>query len=203
MVKRTCAHAQWRKPAFKQPNGSISVRYNNLLDITLCMHEFDASFERRRIWGALKTFYRSRSFPAFYPSGEHGERILYVPEPSNLNWMGIFEINSSEFNEPCHEIHQNSNNDNCHQETNCWDWLKSFVVTDHRRKRNQRIICYVAGHAVALLYCVNKPAVVREKFVKIVTGLPRVPVTEELNFFENEYSKNQLFPPMLIFLLNM
>ena len=117
--------------------------------------------------------------------------------------MGIFEINSSEFNEPCHEIHQNSNNDNCHQETNCWDWLKSFVVTDHRRKRNQRIICYVAGHAVALLYCVNKPAVVREKFVKIVTGLPRVPVTEELNFFENEYSKNQLFPPMLIFLLNM
>ena len=59
MVKRTCAHAQWRKPAFKQPNGSISVRYNNLLDMTLCMHEFDASFERRRIWGALKTFYRS------------------------------------------------------------------------------------------------------------------------------------------------
>ena len=47
------------------------------------------------------------------------------------------------------------------------------------------------------------PAVVREKFVKIVTGLPGVPVTEELNFFENEYSKHQLFPPILIFLLNM
>ena len=106
--------------------------------------------------------------------------------------MGIFEINSSEFNEPCHEIHQNSNNDNCHQETNCWDWLKSFVVTNRRRKRNQRIICYVAGHAVALLYCVNKPAVVREQFVKIVTGLPGVPVTEELNFFENEYSKESI-----------
>ena len=69
--------------------------------------------------------------------------------------------------------------------------------------KNQRIICYVAGHAVALLYCANKPAVVREKFVKIVTGLPGVPVTEDLNFFENEYSKNQLFPPILIFLLNM
>ena len=108
-------------------------------------------------------------------------------------------MNSSEFNEPCHEIHRNSKSDSCHQETNCWDWLKSFVVTDHRRKRNQRIICYVAGHAVALLYCVNKPAVVREKFVKIVTGLPGVPVTEKLNFFENEYSKNKLFPPILIF----
>ena len=70
-------------------------------------------------------------------------------------------------------------------------------------KRNQRIICYVAGHEVALLYYVNKQAVVREKFVKIVTGLPGVPVTEELNFFENEYSKNQLFPPILIFFLNM
>ena len=79
-------------------------------------------------------------------------------------------MNSSEFNEPCHEIHQNSNSDNSHQETNCWDWLKIFVVTDCRNKRNQRIICYVAGHAVALLYCVKKPAVVREKFVKIVTG---------------------------------
>ena len=33
MVKGTCAHAQWRKPASKQTNGSISVRYNNLLDI--------------------------------------------------------------------------------------------------------------------------------------------------------------------------
>ena len=70
---------------------------------------------------------------------------------------------------------------------------KRFVITDRRRKRNQRIICFVAGHAVALLYCVNKPAVVREKFVKIVTGLPVVPVTEELNIFENDYSKNQLF----------
>ena len=90
-----------------------------------------------------------------------------------------------------------------HQETNCWDWLKSFVVTDRRRKRKQRIICYVAGHAVALLYCVNKPAVVREQFVKIVTGLPGVSVTEELNFFENDYSKHQLFPPILIFLLKM
>ena len=122
------------------------------------------------------------------------KRILYVPEPSNqlIEWE-IFEMNSSEFNEPCHEIHQISNSDNCHQETNCWDWLKSFVVTDRRRKRNQRIICYDAGHAVALLYCVNKPAVVREKFVKILTGFPGVPVTEELNFFENEYSKNQLF----------
>ena len=161
------------------------------------MYEFDASLERRRKWRALQTFYRSPSFPAFYPSGEHGERILYVPEPSNLNWMG------NRWNEPCHEIHQNSNSDNCHQETNCWDWLKSFVVTDRRRKRKQRIICYVAGHAVALLYCVNKPAVVREQLVKIVTGLPGVPVTEELNFFENEYSKHQLFPPILIFLLNM
>ena len=45
----------------------------------------------------------------------------------------------------------------------------------------------------------NKPAVVGEKFVKIVTGLPGVPVTEELNLFENEYSKNQLLPPILIF----
>ena len=81
--------------------------------------------------------------------------------------------------------------------------IAGFAVTDHRRKRNQRIICYVAGHAVALLYCVNKPAVVREQFVKIVTGLPAVPVTEELNFFENDYSKHQLFPPILIFLLNM
>ena len=101
-------------------------------------------------------------------------------------------MNSPEFNEPCHEIHQNSNSDNCHQETNCWDWLKSFVVKDRRHKRNQRIICYVAGHAVALLYCVNKPAVVREQFAKIVTGLPGVPVTEELNFFENEYSKESI-----------
>ena len=118
----------------------------------------------------------------FYMSQNH--RIL-------IEWE-IFEMNSSEFNEPWHEIHQNPNSDNCHQETNCWDWLKSFVVTDHRRKRNQRIICYVAGHAVALLYCVNKPAVVREQFVKIVTGLPGVPVTEELNFFENEYSKESI-----------
>ena len=77
-------------------------------------------------------------------------------------------------------------------------WLKFFVVTDRRRKRNQRIICYVVRHAVALLYCLNKPAVVREKFVKILTDLLGVPVTEELNFFENEYSKNQLFPPILI-----
>ena len=48
------------------------------------------------------------------------KRILYVPEPSNqlIEWK-IFEMNSSEFNEPCHEIHQNSNSDNCHQETNC------------------------------------------------------------------------------------
>ena len=78
-------------------------------------------------------------------------------------------------------------------------WLKIFVVADRRRKRTQRIICYLVGHTVALLYCVNRPAVVREKIVKIVTGLPGVPVTEELNFFENEYSKNQLFPPILIF----
>ena len=112
-------------------------------------------------------------------------------------------MNSPEFNEPCHEIHQNSNSDNCHQETNCWDWLKSFVVKDRRHKRNQRIICYVAGHAVALLYYVNKPTVVREQFIKIVTGLPGVPVTEELNFFQNKYSKNQFFPPILIFLLNV
>ena len=42
--------------------------------------------------------------------------------------MGIFGMNSSEFNEPCHEIsHQNSNNDNCHQETNCWDLAKKFL----------------------------------------------------------------------------
>ena len=109
-----------------------------------------------------------------------------------IEWE-IFEMNSSELNEPCHEIHQNSNSDNCHQETNRWDWLKRFFITDRRRKRNQRIIRYVAGHAVALLYYVNKPAVVREKFVKNLTGLPVVPVTEELNFFENEYSKNQLF----------
>ena len=39
-------------------------------------------------------------------------RILFI------EWE-IFEMNSSEFNEPCHEIHQNSNNDNCHQETDC------------------------------------------------------------------------------------
>ena len=65
--------------------------------------------------------------------------------------------------------------------------------------KEPRIISYDAGHAVALLHCVNKPAVVRETFVKIVTGLPVIPVTEELDFFENEYSKNQLFPPILIF----
>ena len=110
-------------------------------------------------------------------------------------------MNSSEFNEPCHDIQ--TVHDNCYQVTNCWDWLTRFVVTDRRRKRNQRIICYVAGHALALLYCVNEPAVVREKFVKILAGLPGVPVTEELNFFENEYSKHQLFPPILIFVLNM
>ena len=122
------------------------------------------------------------------------ENVFYMSQNYRIliEWE-IFEMNSSELNEPCHEIHQNSNSDNCHQETNCWDWLKRFVITDRRRKRNQRIICYVAGHAVALLYCVNKPAVVREKFVKIVTGLPVVPVTEELNIFENDYSKNQLF----------
>ena len=33
-----------------------------------------------------------------------------------IEWE-IFEMNSSEFNEPCQEIHQNSNIDNCHQET--------------------------------------------------------------------------------------
>ena len=122
------------------------------------------------------------------------ENVFYMPQNHRIliEWE-IFEMNSSELNEPCHEIHQNSNSDNCHQETNCWDSLKRFVITDRRCKRNQRIICYVAGHAVALLYCVNKPAVVREKFVKIVTGLPGVPVTEELNIFENDYSKNQLF----------
>ena len=35
-----------------------------------------------------------------------------------IEWE-IFEMNSSEFNEPCHEIHQNSNSDNCHQKTDC------------------------------------------------------------------------------------
>ena len=61
---------------------------------------------------------QSRSFPAFYPSGEHRENVFYTShaEPSNLEWE-IFEMNSSEFNEPCQEIHQNSNSDNCHQET--------------------------------------------------------------------------------------
>ena len=117
--------------------------------------------------------------------------------------MGIFEMNSSEFNKPCHETHQNSNSDNCHQETNCLDWLKKFVITDRRRKRNQGIICYVAGYAIALLYCVNKPAVVREKFVKILTGLPGVPVTEELNFFENEYSFEYFVSTDFDILLNM
>ena len=108
-------------------------------------------------------------------------------------------MNSSEFNEPCHEIHQIQTVITATRRRIARTWLKLFLVTDCRHKRNQRIICYVVGHAVALLYCVNRPAVVREKFVKIVTGLPGVPVTEELNFFENEYSKNQLFPPILIF----
>ena len=85
----------------------------------------------------------------------------------------------------------------------CTYYLSYLVIYFAILGKNQRIICYVAGHAVALLYCANKPAVVTGKFVKIVTGLPGVPVTEELNFFENEYSNNQLFPPILIFLLNM
>ena len=84
---------------------------------------------------------------------ENAENVFYTSQNHRIliEWE-IFEMNSSELNEPCHEIHQNSNSDNCHQETNCWDWLKSFVVTDRRRKRNQRIICYVVGHAVALLF---------------------------------------------------
>ena len=152
------------KPASKQTDGSISVRYNNLLDITLCMHWIRcvawATSKMRRCTDVLQVdlflrFIRLANMEnVFYMSQNH--LIL-------IEWE-IFEMNSSEFNEPCHEIHQNSNSDNCHRETNYWDWLKSFVVTDRRRKRNQRIICYVAGHAVALLYCVNKPAVEREQF---------------------------------------
>ena len=64
---------------------------------------------------------RSRSFPAFYPSGEHRENVFYTSQNLRIlliEWE-IFEMNSSEFNEPCHEIHQNSNSDNGHQETNC------------------------------------------------------------------------------------
>ena len=63
---------------------------------------------------------RSRSFPAFYPSGEHRENVFIRPMKNHrillIEWE-IFEMNSSEFNEPCQEIHQNSNIDNCHQET--------------------------------------------------------------------------------------
>ena len=99
----------------------------------------------RRFTGAhlfLRFIRLANTENVFYMSQNH--RIL-------IEWE-IFEMNSSELKEPCHEIHQNSNSDNCHQETNCWDWLKSFVVTDRRRKRNQRIIFYVVGHAVALLF---------------------------------------------------
>ena len=49
MVKWTCAHAQWRRPAPKQTDGLISVRYNNLLDITLCRH-----WIRCVVWAASK-----------------------------------------------------------------------------------------------------------------------------------------------------
>ena len=78
----------------------------------------------------------------------------------------------------------------------------SSRITDVKEPKNHLLCCRPCGCS-SLLYCVNEPAVVREQFVKIVTDLPVVPVTEELNFFENEYSKNQLFPPILIFLLNM
>ena len=75
---------------------------------------------RRRKWGALQTFYRGRSFPAFYPSGEYRKNVFYTSQNHRIliEWE-IFKMNSSEFNEPCHEIHQNSNSDNSHQETNC------------------------------------------------------------------------------------
>ena len=67
-----------------------------------------------------RPFYRSRSFPAFYPSGEYRENVYYTSQNHRIliEWE-IFEMNSCEFNEPCHEIHQNSKSDNCHQETNC------------------------------------------------------------------------------------
>ena len=180
--------------ASRQTDGSISVRYNNLLDITWCMH-----WIRCVVWATPKM---RRSTDVLHEAifscilsvqPTRRKRISHVPKPSNVSWMGIFEMNSSEFNEPCHEIHQNSNSDNCNQETNCWDWLKSFVVTDRKLKRNQRIICYIAGHAVALLYCVNKPPVVREKSVKIVTGLPGVPVTEELNLMKMHIQRINCF----------
>ena len=67
-----------------------------------------------------------------------------------------------------------------------------------KEPKNHQLCCRLCSCS-SLLYYVNKPAVVREKFVKIVKGLPGVPVTEKLNFFENEYSKNKLFPPILIF----
>ena len=114
MVKRSCAHAQWRKPASKQTDDSISIRYNNLFHITLCMH-----WIRCFVWAKSKmrrsTDFLQESIFSFVSSVWRTRR----KKPSNLNWMGIFEMNSSEFNEPCHEIHQNSNSDNCHQETNC------------------------------------------------------------------------------------
>ena len=45
---------------------------------------------------------RSRSFPAFYPSGEHRENVFYTSQNLRIlliEWE-IFEMNSSEFNEP-------------------------------------------------------------------------------------------------------
>ena len=88
MVKRTCAHAQWRKPASKQTDGSISVRYNNLFDITLCMH-----WIRCVVWARSKM---RRSTDVLQESifscvlsvwRIQRKRTLYVPEPANLNCM--------------------------------------------------------------------------------------------------------------------
>ena len=63
---------------------------------------------------------RCRSFPGFIRLA-NTEKTYFIRPIKNhrillIEWE-IFETNSSEFNEPCHEIHQNSNSDNCHQET--------------------------------------------------------------------------------------
>ena len=61
----------------------------------------------------------------------------------------------------------------------------SSRIADVKGTQESSAMLQVMQMLFSSIYIVqNKPAVVREKFVKIVTGLPGVPVTEELNFFE-------------------
>ena len=70
----------------------------------------------------------------------------------------------------------------------------SSRIADVKGTKESSAMLQVMQLLFSSIYIVqNKPAVVREKFVKIVAGLPGVPVTEELNFFEMNIQRINCF----------